>query len=110
MIGTGSLIYMSRGGGIRTPGPREGSPVFKTGAINRSTTPLFYPPGLFAKAGDAFIRFGIAKIVVWAELQNRKNQRLTFHCLPHFLCDPRSINLNGLHQHFMRRASYIHVG
>ena len=29
-----------RGGGIRTPGPREGSPVFKTGAINRSTTPL----------------------------------------------------------------------
>ena len=30
-----------RGGGIRTPGPREGSPVFKTGAINRSTTPLF---------------------------------------------------------------------
>ena len=31
---------MSRGGGIRTPGTREGSPVFKTGAINRSTTPL----------------------------------------------------------------------
>jgi hypothetical protein len=30
-----------RGGGIRTPGPRKGSPVFKTGAINRSTTPLF---------------------------------------------------------------------
>lgn len=32
---------ISRGGGIRTPGTREGSPVFKTGAINRSTTPLF---------------------------------------------------------------------
>ncbi len=32
-----------RGGGIRTPGPRKGSPVFKTGAINRSTTPLFIP-------------------------------------------------------------------
>ncbi len=31
-----------RGGGIRTPGPREGSPVFKTGAINRSTTPLLH--------------------------------------------------------------------
>lgn len=30
----------SRGGGIRTPGPRKGSPVFKTGAINHSTTPL----------------------------------------------------------------------
>ena len=30
-----------RGGGIRTPGTRKGSPVFKTGAINRSTTPLF---------------------------------------------------------------------
>jgi hypothetical protein len=29
-----------RGGGIRTPGPRKGSPVFKTGAINHSTTPL----------------------------------------------------------------------
>jgi hypothetical protein len=35
------LILLSRGGGIRTPGPRKGSPVFKTGAINRSTTPLF---------------------------------------------------------------------
>jgi hypothetical protein len=34
-------FYDCRGGGIRTPGPREGSPVFKTGAINRSTTPLF---------------------------------------------------------------------
>ena len=30
-----------RGRGIRTPGPREGSPVFKTGAINRSTIPLY---------------------------------------------------------------------
>lgn len=30
-----------RGGGIRTPDPREGMPVFKTGAINRSATPLF---------------------------------------------------------------------
>ena len=34
-----------RGGGIRTPGPLTGSPVFKTGAINRSTTPLY--SGLF---------------------------------------------------------------
>ena len=34
------LLFYCRGGGIRTPGPREGSPVFKTGAINRSTTPL----------------------------------------------------------------------
>jgi hypothetical protein len=31
---------IGRGGGIRTPGPRKGSPVFKTGAINHSTTPL----------------------------------------------------------------------
>ena len=35
-------IVTGRGGGIRTPGPREGSPVFKTGAINRSTTPLYF--------------------------------------------------------------------
>jgi hypothetical protein len=35
-----AFIIMSRGGGIRTPGTRKGSPVFKTGAINRSTTPL----------------------------------------------------------------------
>ncbi len=33
-------VIFCRGGGIRTPGPRERSPVFKTGAINRSTTPL----------------------------------------------------------------------
>jgi hypothetical protein len=33
--------FACRGGGIRTPGPRKGSPVFKTGAINRSTTPLY---------------------------------------------------------------------
>ena len=33
-------LLISRGRGIRTPGPREGSPVFKTGAINRSTIPL----------------------------------------------------------------------
>jgi hypothetical protein len=33
-------FFISRGGGIRTPGTRKGSPVFKTGAINRSTTPL----------------------------------------------------------------------
>ena len=66
---------MSRGGGIRTPGPREGSPVFKTGAINRSTTPLFYPPELFAKAGDGFIQLRIAKIVVWAELQKQRPTR-----------------------------------
>jgi hypothetical protein len=39
-------IDTGRGGGIRTPGTRKGSPVFKTGAINRSTTPLFYPPSL----------------------------------------------------------------
>ena len=35
------IDFTCRGRGIRTPGPREGSPVFKTGAINRSTIPLF---------------------------------------------------------------------
>ena len=34
------FFFVCRGGGIRTPGTRKGSPVFKTGAINRSTTPL----------------------------------------------------------------------
>ena len=29
------------GGGIRTPGPRKGSPVFKTGAFNHSATPPY---------------------------------------------------------------------
>jgi hypothetical protein len=33
-------FLLCRGGGIRTPDPREGMPVFKTGAINRSATPL----------------------------------------------------------------------
>lgn len=35
----GKLVFR-RGRGIRTPGTRKGSPVFKTGAINRSTIPL----------------------------------------------------------------------
>ena len=35
----GSLFISSGGEGeIRTHGPREGTPVFKTGAINRSAT------------------------------------------------------------------------
>ena len=29
-----------RGGGIRTPGSREGSPVFETGTLSHSVTPL----------------------------------------------------------------------
>lgn len=33
-------LFVRRGGGIRTPGSREGSPVFETGAISRSATPL----------------------------------------------------------------------
>ena len=32
---------ISGGGGIRTPDTREGMPVFKTGAFNRSATPPF---------------------------------------------------------------------
>lgn len=33
------------GGGIRTPGTLSGSPVFKTGALNHSTT----PPGVLVE-------------------------------------------------------------
>ncbi len=33
-------IQFSRGGGIRTPGTRKGSTVFKTAAFDRSATPL----------------------------------------------------------------------
>ncbi len=37
------LFYSGGEGGIRTHEPREGSPVFKTGAINRSATSPFGP-------------------------------------------------------------------
>src|SRR4051812_39045313 len=35
-------------GGIRTHGPREGTPVFKTGAFNRSATSPGMPDGLMS--------------------------------------------------------------
>ena len=45
-------------GEIRTHGPREGTPVFKTGAINRSaTSPVpsrTYQPRDYALSGDWF--------------------------------------------------------
>ena len=43
-----ALIYFGGGGGIRTPEGFYTLPVFKTGAINRSTTP---PGMLFLLSG-----------------------------------------------------------
>ncbi len=69
------LTLIGRGGGIRTPGTREGSPVFKTGAINRSTTPLFpYPKSALKPLPSRNFHFGIAKITLWIELQNRTSR------------------------------------
>ena len=34
------VLVDCRGGGIRTPGSREGSPVFETGTLSHSVTPL----------------------------------------------------------------------
>jgi hypothetical protein len=40
LLGVGVAAELAGGGGgIRTHGPREGTPVFKTGAFNRSATP-----------------------------------------------------------------------
>ena len=36
------FALVCRGGGIRTPEPREGLSVFKTDAFNRSATPLCF--------------------------------------------------------------------
>ena len=38
--GPGAAMNGCRGGGIRTPGSREGSPVFETGTLSHSVTPL----------------------------------------------------------------------
>lgn len=57
--GVGVCVCISGGGGIRTPGTREGTPVFETGAFNQappphrgvadvlylSSCPTFRPPG-----------------------------------------------------------------
>jgi hypothetical protein len=55
-----------RGGGIRTPGPRKGSPVFKTGAINRSTTPLCFPDSYrdSKNSGCKCIRFPVFSKII----------------------------------------------
>ncbi len=70
-------IDTGRGRGIRTPGTRKGSPVFKTGAINRSTIPLFTPPVLehwmrvpFLRTAklmeNRFLQKNVLKIVYWS--------------------------------------------
>lgn len=47
----GNTSEISGGEGIRTPGTRKGTPVFKTGAINRSATPPGVDLGVYRIAG-----------------------------------------------------------